>query len=52
MNEDNYVSRFFMHVTDIPGDQMKNCEDMVIRALKYRLEKRVYGMSKTYALHH
>jgi len=41
MNQDDYVARFFLHCTDIPGDHMKNTEDMILRSFKFRKEKAV-----------
>lgn len=45
MNDDSYVARFFLHCTDIPGDQMKNTEDMIIRSFKFRQEKAVRSIT-------
>ena len=45
--QDDYVSRFFMHTTDIPGDHMKNTLDMIVRSFKYRLERNVRGKCTT-----
>lgn len=42
--QDDYVSRFFMHCTEIPGDHMKNTEEMIYRSLKFRKEKSVLGI--------
>jgi len=41
MNQDDYVARFFLHCTDIPGDHLKNTEDMILRSFKFRKEKAV-----------
>lgn len=41
MNDNEYISRYFLHCTDIPGDHIKNTEDMIIRSLKFRKEKEV-----------
>ena len=45
--EDDYVSRFFMHCTDMPTsatkDHVKNTVDMVVRSFKYRLERNIRG---------
>ena len=43
LNDDKYLSRFFLHCTDIPGDHLKNTEEMIIRALKWRKEKEILG---------
>jgi len=45
MNDDSYISRFFLHCSDIPGDQMKNTEDMIIRSFKFRQEKAVRSVT-------
>jgi len=41
LTDDEYISRFFLHCTDIPGDHLKNTEEMIIRALKWRKEKEI-----------
>ena len=41
LNDDKYLSRFFLHCTDIPGDHLKNTEEMIIRALKWRKENKI-----------
>jgi len=41
MKQDDYVARFFMHCTDIPGDHIKNTQEMIIRSFKFRHEKEV-----------
>ena len=43
MEQDDYVSRFFMHCTDMPNDHIKNTVEMVIRSFKYRLERNIRG---------
>ena len=43
LTDDEYISRFFLHCTDIPGDHLKNTEEMIIRALKWRKEKEILG---------
>ena len=49
LTDDEYISRFFLHCTDIPGDHLKNTEEMIIRALKWRKEKEILGKySKTF----
>ena len=48
LNDNDYVSRFFMHCTDIPGDHIKNTMDMIVRSFKYRLERQVRGKCKSY----
>ena len=45
MNDDSYISRFFLHCSDIPGDQMKNTEEMIIRSFKFRQEKAVRSVT-------
>ena len=43
MSDDEYLSRFFLHCTDIPGDNLKNTEEMIIRSLRFRKENGVRG---------
>ena len=52
LNDNDYVSRFFMHCTDIPGDHIKNTMDMIVRSFKYRLERQVRGKCKSYLNSH
>ena len=37
-----------MHCTDIPGDHLKNTEEMIIRSFKFRKEKNVHGRLLSY----
>jgi len=41
MNQDDYVARFFLHCTDVPGNHINNTEEMIIRSFKFRKEKEV-----------
>ena len=43
LTSDEYVGRFFLHCTDIPGDHLKNTEEMIIRSLKFRKKQEVLG---------
>lgn len=45
MKQDDYVSRFFMHCTDMPNDHIKNTVEMVIRSFKYRLERNIRDLT-------
>jgi len=47
MNQDDYVARFFLHCTDIPGDHIKNTEEMIIRSFKFRKEKGVRSITSS-----
>ena len=38
MNKDDYVSRFFMHVADVSGNQIDNAINMIYRSFKFRKE--------------
>ena len=46
MTNDEYVGRYFLHCTDIPGDHLKNTEEMIIRSLKFRKKQEVLGAYK------
>ena len=41
LNDDKYISRFFLHCTNIPGDHFKHTEEMIIRVLKWRKENKI-----------
>ena len=43
LKEDDYVSRFFRHCADIPGDHLKNTMDMILRSFQWRKNKNVGG---------
>ena len=47
INDDKYISRFFLHCTNIPGDHMKNTEEMIIRVLKWRKENKLLDIKSS-----
>ena len=47
LTNDEYVGRYFLHCTDIPGDHLKNTEEMIIRSLKFRKKQEVLGDVET-----
>jgi len=45
MNEDAYVSRWFMHKYDAKGDQLETCIQCIISALKWRKAENVKSIT-------
>ena len=43
LTEDFYVHRWFMHVFDMPGDQIETCTNNMIKALKWRKDENIRG---------
>ena len=48
LSEDYYVHRWFMHVFDMPGDQIETCTNNMIKALKWRKDENIRGNISTY----
>ena len=44
MTEDFYIHRWFMHVFDMPGDQIDTCTNNMIKALRWRKDENIRGM--------
>ena len=44
MTEDFYIQRWFMHVFDMPGDQIDTCTNNMIKALRWRKDENIRGM--------
>ena len=45
MNEDAYVSRWFMHMYDAKGDQLESCTQSMIAALKWRKQENINDLT-------
>ena len=45
MNEDAYIKRWFMHKYDTKGDQLENCFECMIVALKWRKNEKINCLS-------
>ena len=45
MNEDAYVSRWFMHMYDAKGDQLESCTESMIAALKWRKQENINDLT-------
>jgi len=45
MNDDAYISRWFMHVYDSKGGQMDSCIQSMIGALKWRKKENINGLT-------
>jgi len=45
MNEDAYVSRWFMHMYDAKGDQLESCTQSMIAALKWRKQEKINDLT-------
>ena len=45
MREDYYVHRWFMHVFDMAGDQIETCTNNMIKALRWRKDENVRGLT-------
>ena len=43
LTEDYYIHRWFMHVFDMPGDQVETCTNNMIKALKWRKDENIRG---------
>ena len=48
LSEDYYIHRWFMHVFDMPGDQIETCTNNMIKALKWRKDENIRGNISTY----
>lgn len=47
LNDDKYISRFFLQCTNIPGDHFKHTEEMIIRVLKWKKENKILDIKSS-----